>query len=691
MGALQNILEANRLADPPVEKYARVGPVIAEAGYGGSVDPLGNTNDFLRTYAEISWVYAAVYQIQVNIAKLPLKVYVGPKDEDRKDITDDPKFAVLKKPHPFKSRFIFWMEVFGNLELTGEVFCYLVRDNENQPPKEIIPLRSDRIKIVPHATNYIKGYVYSQQGKDVPFEPWEIFHLNYYNPTDDYRGMSPLQAARNDMILELHSVSWAKDFFKNGMRPTGILEAPSTLSDSAFKKTQKQFDKKYAGTQKTLLLQEGTKYTPLSLPPKDVEFLEQRKMTKGTVLAAFGVPPIMIMDLSDSSILQNTEIQRRIFWQETLSHKMAMFLEEWNTELMPLFGIDGAYVEFNTSGIEELQEDKEKKEKRYWEGFAKGSVTPNEIRTDVFGKDALSDSAMDATYLPINLLPTGSSIIPGSKKTLTRAADDEDDDVRLALWKLFVSRTVGYELKFTDKVATLFRELRNEVIAKWKNTKSYTHHSNKYFLVFTKKDIDVSGALFDDEEWKIKFNEMGLPLIAEAIRQGGTRVLEDLASEVVFNIADPFVIDTITNRLELFGTSVVGTTRKQIVKEITAGMNAAETVDEIAKRLAKVFDHAEKYRAPRIARTEVVSGYNAGNLEGMRQSQAIDEHWWLTSRDEDVRDSHKLAADGSLMDGKSVKLGEEFPLSTEYTGFSKEYPSDYNERCTTMPKRKNEE
>ena len=693
MGLFDEVMIANRLAEPKgMKDFGKVGTSLAgaEFGAGMGINPLQSTSDFLRTYATMQWVYTAVWQIQSNLSRLNLKFYTG-QGEDKEEIVN-PVYNIWNKPHPFESQFMFWATTWGSLELTGEFFWYVVRDNENAIPQQIIPLRSDRMRIIPDSQEYIKGYIHSINGVDIPFEPWEIFFMRYYHPTKDYRGMSPLEAAKNDIILDLNSTEWAKSFFKNGTRVSGILETQGTLDQEVFERTRKQFNETYPGASnahKTVLLESGTTFKPISSSPADVEFVGQKKLTKAAVCSVFGVPPILMMDLSDSSVLQNTEIQNTLFWESTLTPKMIMLQQEINSELLPAFGIEGAYGEYDVSGIEALKENRESKEKRYWQGFGKAAVSPNEIRQDVFRKTPIDSPEMNATYLPVNLLPAG--VVESGKLygKITKGEGDEEK-VRTAKWRVFVSRVVPLERKLTADIAKQFRELKKEVIKNFEKTKSITLIDGDLLIKYKNKTKDAGESLFDDIEWIEKFNKTAMPSIAAAIEMGGLKVLEDLLESTVYDITDPFVIQIIKDRLDLFGVNVVGTTRKQITKEISAGMNAGESIEDISKRLSKKFNQMEKSRAPRIARTEVVTGFNAGNMDGMRQSGVVDEHEWLTSRDGNVRETHEFAEDGSLMDGQRVKIGEDFPLVSAYTGWSRQYPSDYEERCTTLPVRKAE-
>jgi len=668
------------------------GAVLHDPLYSPSVPSISGTTQYLQTYEQVNWVYACAKVKGMNLAQLPLKIYTGIEDE-KVEITSNPAFDVWKKPSPFHSRQNFWMAAYGYLDMAGENFIYLMRDSENQPPRGMIQLRPDRIEIVADKKEYIKGYIYRIGGQDIPFQPWEIYYVRYFNPVDDYRGLSPIRAFANDIILELNSVHWAKDFFKSGAKPSGLLKTPDTLDEVAFKRLEKQFRDKYTGAdskaQGIIILEGESDFTPFSMNPRDAEFLKQREFSKDAIMSALGVPPIMIMDLKKSSVLQNTEVQRRLFWTETLRPMYKMYEELINTDLMPLFGVDGAYVEFDVSKIEALKEDRNEKAKRYFEGFKSGGVTPNDIVVDVFGKEAIDDPLMNSYFLPINQIPVAQSKKAINAKPAKRSIQIEGIDVtkivqakfkeldekeiRQALWRSIIVKADVIETGMKYAIQKLFREQREVILEWWDNQDIYTET----------KQLEGQLDFFDEEFWIKTFNETALPYITEAVTQGGNHALEslDLIDEV-FNIQDPAVQQHIADRLDLFGTSVNGTTRDAIAETVANGMNNNESIADIKQRLEHVFDVAERSRAGTIARTEATGGFNFGNLEGMIQSKLVEKHEWLTVQDEVVRESH-------MLDGVQVMLGEPFPVGADYQGWTSTYPCDYNERCVTIPVRIN--
>ena len=100
----------------------------------------------------------------------------------------------------------------------------------------------------------------------------------------------------------------------------------------------------------------------------------------------------------------------------------------------------------DTSKVEALQENRVEKEKRYYGGFVRGAVTPDEIRVDIFGKEPLGGATMTSTYLPTNVLPIGEDTSAAQRAfQLTQRKALKLKEVRDDQWKAFIARVVPIE------------------------------------------------------------------------------------------------------------------------------------------------------------------------------------------------------------------------------------------------------
>jgi len=84
--------------------------------------------------------------------------------------------------------------------------------------------------------------------------------------------------AKNAIGLAIATEEYGRKFFANGATPSGILEYPGTVKDP--EKVRESWNAGFAGSgnaQKVAVLEEGMKYTPISISPEQAQFLETRK------------------------------------------------------------------------------------------------------------------------------------------------------------------------------------------------------------------------------------------------------------------------------------------------------------------------------------------------------------------------------------------------------------------------------
>jgi len=128
---------------------------------------------------------------------------------------------------------------------------------------------------------------------------------------------------------------------------------------------------------------------------------------------------------------------------------------------------------------------------------------------------------------------------------------------------------------------------------------------------------------------------------------------------------------------------VMGTVRKNIHRELSRGMEAGESIDQLADRVKSVFKVA-KTRAKTIARTEVVGASNKGRSEALKES-GFKKKKWFTAMDENVRETHV-----EMGSSKAIPVEDDWELPS---GEMIAHPGDYsgppeeiiNCRCIEVP------
>ena len=108
--------------------------------------------------------------------------------------------------------------------------------------------------------------------------------------------------AKNAIGMAIACEEYGAKFFANGATPGGILEHPGTVKDP--QRVRESWTSAFGGSSnanKVAVLEEGMKYTPISISPEQTQFLETRKFQINEIARIFRVPPHMVGDLEKSS------------------------------------------------------------------------------------------------------------------------------------------------------------------------------------------------------------------------------------------------------------------------------------------------------------------------------------------------------------------------------------------------------
>ncbi len=361
---------------------------------------------FGEYYPRSAIVYAAIKVRQDAIARLPLRVMRrAPASRQRMDDraysgtmhgvsartgtepvgADHPLQRLLDSPNPFWSRSDLWRATETYLSLWGAAFWGLERD-ERGSIAEIWPLRPDKMRPIPDAERYIKGFVYVGAGSElVPYLPEDVVWMRYFNPLDEYAGLSPIAPLRQSADMGMDALRANRKLLQNDSTPGLIIELEGIPTDSEVSEFYARWESRFQGVEKTrrpALLSPGMKASNLGFSPRDMEYIESLRWSLEDVTRVFGVPKVMIGDLENTTF-SNFSTARRLFWEDTIAAQLAFYREALLQHLLPHFGDDSLTVEFDLSGVEALKESEENKAKRRRIYVQAGIMTIDEVRREM--------------------------------------------------------------------------------------------------------------------------------------------------------------------------------------------------------------------------------------------------------------------------------------------------------------------
>ena len=229
--------------------------------------------------------------------------------------------------------------------------------------------------------------------------------------------------------------------------------------------------------------------------------------------------------------------------------------------------------------------------------------------------------------------------------------------VREAQWKVFDSFFKQHEGKFKSTMRGFFQGQKRRVMnALQKHQALFTNQLKSFH---TKGMVDAVKVIFNlDDENAAMSKPVGRQIKGTyfdfAVRTAGSLGID-------FNLNDPIALMWIKSKESKLVRELNAFTLESLTEDITeavqeavaSGFEVGETMAQISDRIDAVYEFALEGRADRIARTEVVSASNAGNLEALTKSGAQNKEW-LSSRDEKVRETH------ISLDGATVPMSSDF-------------------------------
>lgn len=657
-----------------------------------------NSNEEL--YRLVTTVYACVAAISQTIAQCKFNI-IDQRGGKAIDYINDPELDIFARPNPWQTYYEFWENTFGFLELAGECPWLLGRDRRGLV-QSMIPIRPDRLTIIPSATNFIEGYIFNVSGEQFDLRSEDVVFWKYFNPTDNWRGLSPLTAALKDIDLELCVLDANRNIFKHGVKPSGVFSTDQPIvKQEMMDALAEKFNNKYAGYTKygkAIFLTGGFKWQSMSISAHDMQTMEQRKFSEHKIRQVYRVPPLYTMDLSDASVLANADIQERLFWEINLIPKMRRMEERMNEFVIPQITKRQLIMQFDYSRVEALRKNMSALISIYTNALRHGAVTPNDIRRDVLNKPIIDDPAMNTFYIDPLLMPTIQE--PQQSAKINNNSLIKCDNILTQLKGIAKQQSQPFNvtvqaiqnIKTQQKITAFFEKASRQQV---QLARLQNEQSQKFYRVVRKlfegqrdevlanlqaqkiyKQIDIAAVMFDYQAWIERFEKAGKPHIAESLRLAAQQLIDQTDQGIEFNVADQRVLAFIGMRAHSYAQLVNDTNKARVDEIIRLGIDAGLSINEIATQISGYFDASG--HANLVARTETVTSINYGRMEGMLQT-GYEYHRWMTQRDSEVRESHMSA------DGQIVRVGEEFTqLGIDYSG-DRTFPSDFNERCWTMP------
>jgi len=418
-------------------KASAIAPMLA-------IGKLGNPAWTKRKYdnlAEEAYVknviaYKSINEIVTSTKQAPLVVHRVASNGDVMEADDSPLAQLLKRPNPYQSGSAFFGAITGFYNISGNAYIEAVKASPGQPPRELYTHRPDRMKPIVGADGP-SGYEYKVNGvsrKWVGQDKDLIRHLKTFHPTDDWLGLSPIEAAAYEVDIHNATLAWNKSLLDNRAQPSGAMvyepkrdTAPDYLPDEQFQRLKNELDDKHTGAAnagRPMLLEGGLKWQQMSLSPQDMDYINSKNTAARDICMAFGVPP-QLLGIPGDNTYSNMREARMALWEQTVLPWLYELVGELNTWLAPQFG-DEYRISIDEDAIVALSPRRTER----WDRINEASfLTVNEKRK-AMGYEPVQGG--DDVLQPANLIPVGTDITgerpPADNPRLAREGSDEDGE-----------------------------------------------------------------------------------------------------------------------------------------------------------------------------------------------------------------------------------------------------------------------
>lgn len=360
-----------------------------------------------RSAMQMTAVYSCVRILAEAVAGLPLHFYKYNEDGSKSKAIDNNLYHLLHdEPNPEMSSFVFRETLMTHLLLWGNAYAQIIRNGKGEVIA-LYPLMPNKMSVDRDENGHLYySYQRSQEeGKEagtVILSTRDVLHIPGLG-FDGLVGYSPIAMAKNAIGLAIATEEYGAKFFANGAAPSGVLEHPGTIKDPA--RLRENWNSTFGGSAnsgKVAVLEEGMKYTPISISPEQAQFLETRKFQINEIARIFRVPPHMVGDLEKSSF-SNIEQQSLEFVKYTLDPWVIRWEQSLSRALLNEDEKKLYFFKFNVEGL--LRGDYQSRMNGYAIARQNGWMSANDIR-ELENLDKISsEDGGDLYLINGNMLP----------------------------------------------------------------------------------------------------------------------------------------------------------------------------------------------------------------------------------------------------------------------------------------------
>lgn len=641
-------------------------------------------------YFTEDWVFIIVDLIANKISGQDMKIMITQTNEDgtqSKKSNDAHKLnKIIKTPNENQDYHAFMYQLATELMLSGNAVVWYQR-----LLNQMIVIPTEKVQLDFDSNGKLQNYIVeTNEDKKIVVPKKEIFHIKRGNPNSAVWGLSPFTPCRKSVLFNRYTTDYLNSFYLKQATPGMALEMDKTVNETQALRQLRTFELAYTGRRnqrRTLILPKGMRATPLTHSLADQRIVDLVQMNRETIINIFKIPPHEL-GIQKAGSLGSEEYKTAVrnFWESTLIPAMRMISGAMTNFFSNQLGENNVF-EFDLSAIAALADDHLTKAEIAAK-MLQGGLSINEVRQRVWNEKPVDlESANKPFIAPVDFSfaqpvqepqpqpqpePEPSpdenkqapqvlgleqyveSKAPGWRSMVAKQMTDIVEDKNGQTFTLYILETL---ISMSESAVKVVRDQLVEKAAQPPDRKELRKRLRDSFDEFEGEWIDeynrrlkTSIDIGYDQQLSFVFNEKDKKEIM-ALKEKGDRQRRAI--------------------LEARGLSTFAqmsqTHTEKIMNQITQGVEAGETVQQIARRIRETFANPEPWvaRSKTIARTEMLTAVSIGQNAALKNAKKVLKNLkkaWITADDERVRDSHTMAqGDGPIDVDATFSNGLEYP------------------------------
>jgi HK97 family phage portal protein len=657
-----------------LEEYARL-------WLSGLTDGEISSGKVTNPYAQVALVNRCISNLADEISGLPVMI----TDNRENRIESGPLYDLLERPNATTDGYTFWQETVSHLMLGGEVYWITVESGPRLQPKQITVIGASQMEpVLDKSTGELLAWKYKYgQGRSETLATFDVVQIKLFNPRSRWRGLSPLEAAKHLVEQNFKADVFYTSAIDNGCELGGILTADD-LSSEQEAQIKEVFEARHRGAgnaKRIALVTGGLKYQETAKSMIDMQLAELKGMSNKQLCVVLKTPPPVVGIMDEANY--KMEAALKVYFNGSIQPLAKRIGNIFTVAYARRFGQFWVWM-----NVKEHPTSKAMMRETISDGLSlvdKGATFNDVNKLMDWGLPEYKWG--DTWYKPMTLVPVdepldlGPTLAEGGAQTLdlgpstleSKVQSPRSDSIeskaieliKTDIWRRWKSSWSKLEKKFAKDLGRYFFRQRKDMLQRLEAIAARLDGQRALGSglsalgpkpeVQGPKPTNAQGpkpkasslppelvveVLFDVNAENRKLRAVIQPLLQESAALGGSQVLAEIGSDVVFGRDDPAVVRVMRERTpKLMAVNTV--TRQRVAASLSEGIKNGETINELAQRVREHFAFGRN-RAMTIARTETAGAVSGGRHAGLKRG-GVGRKTWLSARNATVRPTHQAA------------------------------------------------